>query len=169
MLFLLHARNGHICLSRSGSCKVTNWFSRHWIHVQKCTSSHSVTCYILQSRLSLGHRWNEKRNLVRTITMCKRRGKCLFHQIVVNKRKNLLFPNVSVLWLLGCTLGKFTQLKWNKRFDNFMMLGSKDHYFILLSGHLYRKPGGHKIVCTGVKFKSCFNVVKNHANRFLWL
>ena len=37
-------------------------------------------------------------------------------------------------------------------------------------GHmLCRKPGGHKIVCTGVKFKSCFNVVKNHTNRFLLL
>ena len=39
--------------------------------------------------------------------------------------------------------------------------GSKDHHFTLLPGHiLYRKPGGHKIVCTGVKFKSYFNVVK---------
>ena len=29
------------------------------------------------------------------------------------------------------------------------MLVSKDHHFILLPGHiLYRKPGGHKIVCT---------------------
>ena len=27
----------------------------------------------------------------------------------------------------------------------------------------------HKIVCTGVKFKSCFNVVVNHTNRFLLL
>ena len=34
---------------------------------------------------------------------------------------------------------------------------------------LYGKPGGHKIVCTGVKFKSCFNVVENHTNRFLLL
>ena len=41
---------------------------------------------------------------------------------------------------------------------------------MLLPGHiLYRKSGGHKIVCTGVKFKSCFNVVENHANRFLLL
>ena len=39
--------------------------------------------------------------------------------------------------------------------------GSKDPYVILLPGHiLYRKPGGHKIVYTGVKFKSSFNVVK---------
>ena len=37
-------------------------------------------------------------------------------------------------------------------------------------GHiLYRKSGGHKIVCTGVKFKSWFNVIKNHTNRFLLL
>ena len=37
-----------------------------------------------------------------------------------------------------------------------------DYYFILLQGHiLYRKPRGLKIVCTEVKFKSCFNVVKN--------
>ena len=48
--------------------------------------------------------------------------------------------------------------------------GSKDHHFTLLPGHiLYRKPGGHKIVCTGVKFKSYFNVVKNHFSRFLLL
>ena len=26
------------------------------------------------------------------------------------------------------------------------------------------KPGGHKINYTGVKFKSSFNVVKNHTN-----
>ena len=68
-------------------------------------------------------------------------------------------------------LAKFNQLKRNKRFDNFIMLyGSKDHYFILLPGHiLYRKPGGHKIACTGVKFKSCFNVAENYAKRFLLL
>ena len=48
--------------------------------------------------------------------------------------------------------------------------GSKDHHFILLPGHImYRKPVGHKIVCTGVKFKSCFSVVKNHTNSFLLL
>ena len=53
---------------------------------------------------------------------------------------------------MGWMLRKFTQLKRNKRFDNFVML-VKDHHFILLLGHiLYRKPGGHKIVCTGVKF-----------------
>ena len=63
---------------------------------------------------------------------------------------------------IGRTLPKFTQLKRNKRFDNLCWYGSKNHYFILLPGHiLYRKPGGHKIVCIGVKFKRCFNVVKN--------
>ena len=34
----------------------------------------------------------------------------------------------------------------------------KDQNFITS----YDSCRGHKIVCTGVKFKSCFNVVKNH-------
>ena len=43
------------------------------------------------------------------------------------------------------------------------LYGTKDQYFILLPGHsLYMKPGGHKIVCKGVKFKSCFDVVKTY-------
>ena len=50
------------------------------------------------------------------------------------------------------------------------LYGAKDQCFILLPCHfLYSKPGGHKIVCTRVKFKNCFNVVKNHTNRFLLL
>ena len=73
---------------------------------------------------------------------------------------------------IGRKLRKFTQLKRNKRFDNFIMLvwvqGSPFH--IAAGSHiLYRKPRGHKIAYTGVKFKSCFNVVKNHTNRFLLL
>ena len=60
--------------------------------------------------------------------------------------------------------------KIKKRFDDFIMLvrDQGSIYFILLLGHiLYRKSGGHKIVCTGIKFISCFNVVKNHTKRFL--
>ena len=72
----------------------------------------------------------------------------------------------SVLYLISW--------KETKRFDNSIMLigvnGSKDQYFILLPGHIqYRKHRGHKKVCTGVKFKSCYHVVKNHIKRFLLL
>ena len=49
-------------------------------------------------------------------------------------------------------------------------MGPRTNIFILLPGHiLYRKPWGHKIVCTGDKFKSCVNVVKNHTDSFLLL
>ena len=73
---------------------------------------------------------------------------------------------------LGQTLATFNQLE--KKQKGLIILlcwyGSKDPYVILLPGHiLYRKPGGHKIVYTGVKFKSSFNVVKNHTNRFCLL
>ena len=70
---------------------------------------------------------------------------------------------------LGLELAQFTHLKRHTRFDDFVMLvyEAKDQYFILLQCHfLYSKPGGHIIFCTGVKFKNCFNVVKNHT-RFL--
>ena len=69
-------------------------------------------------------------------------------------------------------LAKFDQLKRNKRFDNFIMLvwvqGSLFH-IAAGSHHVQETWGGHKIVCTGVKFKSCFSVVENHTNRFLLL
>ena len=72
---------------------------------------------------------------------------------------------------IGRTLPKFTQLKRNKRFDNFIMLvwvqGSPFH--IAAGSHPVQEAWGHKIVCTTVKFKSRFNVVENHANRFLLL
>ena len=59
-------------------------------------------------------------------------------------------------------LAKFTQLKRNKRFDNFIMLvrvqGSLFH--IAAGSHPVQEAWGNKIVCTEVKFKSCFNVVK---------
>ena len=65
---------------------------------------------------------------------------------------------------IGQTLRKFTQLKRNKRLDNFIMLvwvqGSPFHI----------AAGSHPVQeALGVKFKSCFNVVKNHTNRFLLL
>ena len=79
--------------------------------------------------------------------------------------------NIFFFGLIGRTLPKFTQLKRNKRFDNFIMLvWVQSSPFILLPDHiLYRKPGGHNIVCTRVKFKSFFSVVKIHTNRFLLL
>ena len=65
--------------------------------------------------------------------------------------------------ILGWMLRMFTQ-SWKETKGLIISLcwyGSKDHHFILLPGHiLYRKSGGHKIVCsicTGVKFKSCLS------------
>ena len=79
-----------------------------------------------------------------------------------------LHTTIVILLYLGRTLAKFNQLKRNKRFDIFIKLVWV-HFMLLPGCILYRKPGGHKIVCTGVKFKSCFNVVKNHTNGFLLL
>ena len=49
-------------------------------------------------------------------------------------------------------------------FDSFIMWvrvqGSPCH--IAAGPHPVQEAGGHKIIYTGVKFKSCFNVVKNH-------
>ena len=49
-------------------------------------------------------------------------------------------------------------------FDSFIMWvrvqGSPCH--IAAGSHPVQEAGGHKIVYTGVKFKSCFKVVKNH-------
>ena len=77
----------------------------------------------------------------------------------------------SVTNMTSTDLGSKVGKKRNKgSIISLYWYGSKDHHFILLPGHiLYRKSGGHKIVCTGVKFKSCFNVVENHTNRFLLL
>ena len=75
--------------------------------------------------------------------------------------------NLYITW----TLRMFTQLKRNKRFDNFIMLvGVQRSLFHIAAGsHPVQEAWGHKIVCTGVKFKSCFNVVETHTNRFLLL
>ena len=76
-----------------------------------------------------------------------------------------------IIVLLDRTLAKFNQLKRNKRFDNRIMLiwlrGSLFH--ITAGSHPVQKAWGHKIVSSGVKFKSCFNIVKNHTHRFLLL
>ena len=77
-----------------------------------------------------------------------------------------------ILSHIGWTLARFTQLKRYKEFDDFIMLvWNQGSIFDIATGYtghiLNRKPGGHKIVCTGVKFKSCFNVVKNHTDKFL--
>ena len=42
-------------------------------------------------------------------------------------------------------------------------------FHIAAGSHPVQEVWGHKIVCTGVKFKSCFNVVENHTNIFLLL
>ena len=42
-------------------------------------------------------------------------------------------------------------------------------FHIAAGSHPVEEAWGHKIVYTGAKFKSCFNVVKNHTNRFLLL
>ena len=72
---------------------------------------------------------------------------------------------------IGRTLRKFTQLKRNERFDNFIMLvGVQGSLFYIAAGsHPVQEAWDLKIVCTGVKFKSCFNVVEIHTNRFLLL
>ena len=67
--------------------------------------------------------------------------------------------------LIGLEPARFTQLKRHTRSGDFVMFcyRVKDQCFILLPCHfLYSKSGGHKILCSGVKFKSCFNVVKNY-------
>ena len=69
--------------------------------------------------------------------------------------------------LIGRTLGKFTQPQRNKSFDNFIVQGSL--FYIAAESHPVQKAWGHKIVCTGVKFKSCFNVVETRTKRFLLL
>ena len=72
---------------------------------------------------------------------------------------------------LGRTLPKFTQLKRNKRFDNFIMLvwvqGSPFH--IAAGSHPVQEAWGSQDSLYRGKFKSCFNVVENHTNRFLLL
>ena len=69
------------------------------------------------------------------------------------------------------TLRMFTQLKRNKRFDNFIMLvwvqGSPFH--IAAGSHPVQEAWGSQDSLYRVKFKSCFNVVENHTNRFLLL
>ena len=48
-----------------------------------------------------------------------------------------------------------------------MLAGVQGPLFHIAAGShpvIYRRPGGHKIICTGVKFKSCFNVVKTHTS-----
>ena len=93
------------------------------------------------------------------------------HWIILDIKHACLSLNNQTDTVLGWTLAKFNELKRNKRFDNSIMLvwvqGSLFH--IAARSHPVHKAWGHKIVCTGVKFKSGFNVVKNHTNRFLLL
>ena len=88
-----------------------------------------------------------------------------------NNKSRSSLPNFLANAPIGRTLAKFTHLKRNKRFDNFIMLvevqGSLFH--IATRSHPVQEAWGHKILCTGVKFKSCFNVVETHTNRFLLL
>ena len=73
--------------------------------------------------------------------------------------------------VLGRTLGKFTQLKRNKRFDNLIMLvGVQGSLFHVAAGtHPVQETWGSQDSFAGVKFKSCFNVVETHTKRFLLL
>ena len=65
----------------------------------------------------------------------------------------------------------FTQLKRNKRFDKLSMLvevqGSP--IYIAAGSHPVQEAWGPQDSMYIGQFKSCFNVVKNHFNRFLLL
>ena len=76
---------------------------------------------------------------------------------------------VGMRSVIGLELARFTQLKRHERFaDLFMLVRDQGSVFHIAAGsHPVQEAWGHKIVCTGVKFKSCFNDVKNHSNRFL--
>ena len=79
-----------------------------------------------------------------------------------------IFCKNEYLNILGQTLRKFTQLKRNKRFDNFIMLvwvqGSPIH--LAAGSHPVQEAWGSQ---DSLKFKSYFNVFEKHTNRFLLL
>ena len=43
-------------------------------------------------------------------------------------------------------------------------MGPGINFHIAAGSHPVKEAWGHKIVCTTVKFKSCFNVAKNHTD-----
>ena len=70
---------------------------------------------------------------------------------------------------IGRTPAQFTQLKRHTRFDDFIMFlqGQVSIFHIAAMSRHVQSACSHKIVCTGIKFKSLSNVVSNNTNRFL--